>query len=261
MTGLNDKTVVLAGPFSLLIQNLITRITEYGADVAVFTDDVKSAQRVCQNIMDMREVSEKFGRAAALEVTYGDTKAYENNFSRSAEIFGSTDIFIDTHLFGLRLPHVAAGADANNANTAEFDKTFAAAFEPVQALTKVASMFIKGRTRGRILYLIHELDMLSAQNVSSPCFTELKNYIHQLGVQLSSQNIAVNGLAIGANEDYLLSRFSKTLTIQKSLQELQKTLPHARLVDYNDIANFVCFLASPGANGLSGQMVQLNHAL
>jgi enoyl-[acyl-carrier-protein] reductase (NADH) len=51
------------------------------------------------------------------------------------------------------------------------------------------------------------------------------------------------------------------MTIQKANQELIKTLPQSRIVDYNEISNFTAFMASPYSSGLSGQMVHLNHAL
>jgi NAD(P)-dependent dehydrogenase (short-subunit alcohol dehydrogenase family) len=255
MTGLNDKTIVLAGPFGLLLQNLTTKLAEHGADVALITDDVKSAQRVCQNIMDMREVSEKYGRAAAIEATISDEKSAENNFSRSAEIFGSTDVYIDTHLFGLKLPFFA------ETNLGDISSVFSTALKKSQLMTNSAARFLKGRNRGRILYLIQELDIWAAEKAQSKVYEEFFDYVHKLGVTLTSQHTSVNALAVGANEEFLLSRFAKSLTIQRALQELSKTLPHAKLVDYNEIANFTSFIVSPMSSGLNGQVIRLDHGL
>jgi NAD(P)-dependent dehydrogenase (short-subunit alcohol dehydrogenase family) len=254
MIGLNDKTVVLAGPFGLLLQNLIARISENGADVAVITDDVKSCQRVCQNIMDMREVSEKFGRAAVVEsALVKDESSANNAFSRSAEIFGGVDIYIDTHLWGMNIPF------HTSANLGDIEGVFQSAFKKTQLMTDVAASYLKSRTRGRILYLFHELDVLSAEKAQAPIFKVFIEHLKQKSALLIGQHTTVNALSVGANEEYLISRFAKNLTIQKALQELQKTIPSAKLIDYNEISNFVTFLTSPSSSGLSGQVLHLNH--
>lgn len=255
MNGLNDKTVVLVGPFGQLQQNLITRITEHGADVAVITDDVKGAQRVCQNIMDMREVSEKFGRASAMELNIKDQKSAENSFSRSAELFGGTDIYIDTHLFSLNIPLFISE------NLSDIDVMFNSAFEKIKMLTTTASAFLKSRTRGRIIYLFNELDTRTADKVSSEVYIEFMEYVRSTSLNLAQQNTAVNALAIGVSEDFLLSRFGKTNTIQKSLLKLQEAIPNAKMIDYNEIANMTSFLASPFSSGLNGQVIRFNHGL
>ena len=255
MNGLNDKTVVLVGPFGQLQQNLITRITEHGSDVAVITDDVKSAQRVCQNIMDMREVSEKFGRAAALELSIKDLKSTENTFSQSAEIFGGTDIYIDTHLYSLNIPFFTSDKIGN------IDSEFNSAFAKIKMMTQTAAAFLKARTRGRIIYLFNQLDMWAADKAQSDVYVDFIEYVRTTGLDLAGQNTAVNALAIGVSEDYLLSRFGKAMTIQKSMLKLQESIPHAKMVDYNEIANMTSFIASPLSSGLSGQVIRFDHCL
>jgi 2-hydroxycyclohexanecarboxyl-CoA dehydrogenase len=255
MIGLQDKTVVLAGPFNPLMQNLTARLTQDGASVAVVTDDIKSAGRVCQNLMDMREVSDKYGRTAAIEAQFKDEKAVSNNFSRAAELFGGIDIYIDTYLAGLRIPFFTEKkiGDVTELFQKEFDKS--------QLMTKVAAQFLKGRNRGRILYLYHELDMWAADKAESHVFIDFIEFVHELAKQLAAQNTAVNALALGVNEEYLLTRFSKSQSIQKSLIELKKSIAHAKLVDYNEIANMTSFLASPASSGVSGQVIRFDHGL
>ena len=262
---LTDKTVVLAGPFGLLVQNLATLLANCGADVALVTDDYKSAQRICQNIMDMREVSEKFGRAAAIEVNFHDEKSVAQCLNRSAEAFGGADIYIDTQLFGLKIPFFAtegAKADTPPAMTrGAIEASFLAALETLRTMTQAASTFVKTRTRGRIIYAFNELDVLTAKKVETSVFSQFGDYVRKVAQELAANQTAVNALAIGVNEEYLLSRFPKQASIQRAHQELQKTLPHARLVDYADISNIVAYLASHSSNGISGQIIHVNYAL
>ncbi len=256
---LNDKTVVLAGPFGLLIQNLIAQLTECGADVAVLTDDFKGAQRVCQNIMDIREVSEKFGRAAAIEVKSSDEKTVSNCLSRAAELFGSADIYIDGYLFGLKIPFYGEPSPGPAGAKSTIEAQFHSALEHSKSMSNAALTFLKARARGRILYLFHELDVVMTEKVESNIFSEFTDYVVRLAKTHAETHTAVNALAVGVNEEYLLSRFTKTSTIQKALQELVKTRIGARLVDYSDIAQAVTFLVSPLSNSISGQIIHLNH--
>lgn len=255
MTGLTDKTIVLSGPFGPLVQNLMSHLIEHGADVAVITDEIDTAQRVCQNLMDLREVSEKFGRAAAIYSKFKDEKEAENCFSKSAEIFGSTDIYIDTHLFGLKIPF------DTQANLADLDKLFQTSFHNSKIMSQMAARFLKSRTRGRILFLLHELDIWSAEKVKSNVFLGFTDYVRKLSTELATQSITVNALAFGPNEEYLLTRFSKSITIQKALKELEKSLPAAKLVDYVEISNVTAFMVSPISAGISGQTIFVNYGL
>jgi 2-hydroxycyclohexanecarboxyl-CoA dehydrogenase len=258
---LNDKTIVLAGPFGLLVQNLITQLTEFGSDVAVLTDDFKSAQRVCQNIMDMREVSEKYGRAAAIEVNFHDEKQSRSGLSRSAELFGSTDVYIDTFLWGAKIPFYATAGDGPLHSKTTLEAHFQSLSEASKIMSQAALTFLKSRARGRMLYLFHELDCLMADKVGSKVFSDYTDGIVRAAKEYVETHTAINALAVGVNEEYLLSRFSKTLTIQKALQELLKYKPDSRLIDYNDISQVVAYLVSPLANGISGQVIHLNNGI
>ncbi len=258
---LTDKTVVLAGQFGLLVQNLATLLANCGADVALVTDDYKSAQRICQNIMDMREVSEKFGRAAAIEVNFRDEKSVSQCLNRSAEAFGGADIYIDTQLFGLKIPFYADANAKTTLTQGAIEANFLAAFETLQTMTQAAAAFVKTRSRGRIIYIFNELDILAAKRLDTAVFEQFGEYVRKVAQELAANQTAVNALAIGVNEEYLLSRFPKQASIQKAHQELQKTMPHARLVDYADISNIVAYLASHASNGISGQVIRVNHAL
>lgn len=255
MQGLTDKTILIAGPFGSLMQNLTSRLSEAGADVCIVTDDMKSAQRVCQNLNDMREVSEKYGRTAALEAQFKNEKDIGNMFSRTAEMFGSADVYIDTHLTNLPLPYYT------DAKKEDLEKEFYPRLEKLRRMTAVATTYMKSRTRGRVLYLYHELDAWAAQHCDSPVFEEFKSYIQTTAKQFAAQQTAVNALAIGISEEYLLAHFAKKMTIQMAIKEVAKTIPNAKLVDYGEIGNFTAFLASPQSSGLSGQIIAVDHAM
>ena len=82
-----DKTLVLSGPFESISQNLTSKLTELGTDVSLLTDRQDEAQRFCQNILDMREVNDRFGRAAAIPMNASSDETISNMFRQSSELF------------------------------------------------------------------------------------------------------------------------------------------------------------------------------
>lgn len=254
MNGLNDKTVVVAGPFGTLTQTLTARLAEYGSNVCLVTNNFNAADRVCQNLSDMREVSERFGRTAAVELKDGTDQDMRGIFSRGAELFGGIDIYIDANLFGLEIPFYSKKQDYN------VDENFNRAFARLKSATQAAVAYMKTRSRGRVLYLCHALDMLAAQKKQSSVFENFNKYVQNIAAELVNQSTTVNTLAIGVNEEYLLNRFSQ-VTIQTALKELMKDIPQAKIIDYNEIANWTSYIVSPASSGLSGQTIYLNHGL
>lgn len=253
---LNDKTVVLVGPFGPIMQNLIPRISESGADVCALTDDVKTAQRVCQNVLDQHEVLEHHGRAAAFELTKLDAKSIEVAFGRAAELFGTTDVLIDLNLLSTKIPFYS-----NNPPTDEVNKNFSEAFERLSAISKVGVNFVRSRAKGRLIYLFHLLDAWAAEKAKSDVYTNFYSHINKLAFEYRAQSLTVNGISVGVSEEYLLSRFPKSSSIRLAHQELIKTIPHSKMVDFAEIANLTTFIASPLSSGINGQILKIDHAL
>jgi hypothetical protein len=249
-SNLTDKTMVVAGPFGLLVQNITMHLTSLGADVVVITDEIKGATRLCQNIMDQREVSEKFGRAFAVEGVLKSEKDVQNNFSRAAEVYGSIDGYVDCYMWGMN--HTAT---QNKMVTKE--QIWNDAFQKTKAMCDSALQFVKARNKGRILILFHEMDLVSSENNAQ--LTEFQSVISKHSQENLGKSSTINAVGVGVNEEYLLTHFTKGQSIQKSLLEIKKTDPNVKLVDYSEIANWVGFMVSPNSQGLSGQIIRLNH--
>ena len=254
--NLGDRTVVIAGSFGPLVQNLASALTENGADVALVVDDANMAQRFCQNLMDLREVSERYGRSVAIENSLKDEADAQEAFSRSAEVFGTTDIYIDTHLFNLELPLIEQD------NLASAESAFSTAFQKSHVVSGAALNFIRNRSKSRLLYIAHELDLLNLSQLGSEKPKEFSEYINRLCLETAKEQITVNALAVGASDEYIMGRYgSKTNSIRDGLKILQETAPNARLVDYSDVSSIVSFMVSPLSTALNGQVVQLDHGL
>lgn len=256
-TGINmsDKTVVISGPFGLLMQSLTQELTASGADVALLVDDANAAQRFCQNISDLKEMSEKYGRAAALQAKYTNEKEAQVDFSRCAELFGTTDAYIDLNLFGSKIPFFTE--DVTAAADAEFEKNL----NNTYLMSKAALFFLRSRHKSRVLYVFNELDKLALEKAGSTRLTEFVDFVRQMATETIKDHITFNALGVGISEEFLQARFSKAGPISASLKAIQQTLPTAKLVDYRDIGNMVAFMVSPLSNALNGQVIRLNHGL
>lgn len=251
--SLNDKTAVISGEFSQLVQNMAAALTENGADVAILTDDIKSAQRYCQNLMDLREVSERYGRSAAIEAKLDSEASAQDAFSKAAEVFGSMDIYIDAHLAGLKFPwgpQIAA---------AELEKMFDSAFATTRMMSHAALPFIRGRSKGRLIFLVNELDLRALTEAETKKTTEFFAYLHSVCAETYKEQLTVNALALGITEHYLLSRFPKTKSIREALAEVKKSVPEARIAEYPEIASVLSFVSSPLSAALNGQVLHVNH--
>jgi 2-hydroxycyclohexanecarboxyl-CoA dehydrogenase len=250
-----DKTVALSGPFGLLAQSLTQALTENGADVCLLTDDAKAAQRFCQNITDLREMSEKYGRAQAVEAKAANEKDAEMEFRRCSELFGTTDIYIDTHLYSAKIPLFSGDVGAAAADT------FAAAVTKSTNMSKAALTFLRARHKSRILYIFNEMDQVALEKIDSTQLTDFVEQMKKNALDTIKDHITYNAMGLGVTEEFLLNRFPKSPTIQGSLRELQKSIPLARLVEYRSICDAITFMVSPLSGAINGQVVRLNHGL
>lgn len=249
--SLTDKTIVISGRFGLLMQSLTQALTESGADVALLTNNATGAQRFCQNISELREVSDKYGRAAAIQSEPKNEEDARMGFGKSAEYFGTTDAYIDLNLFGAEIPFY------KSEDLKKSEDIFSSSLNITQLMTQGALQFVRGRSRSRILYIFNEFDLLTLEKAQSKVGKNFLDFIKKQAVDSASENITINGLSVGATEEFLLSRFPKKPSIQLALKELQESAPERSLIDYNDISNVVTFIASPYSGAITGQVISL----
>ena len=250
-----DKTVLLCGKFNLCLQNLASNLTESGANVLLLTDEPKMAQRFSQTLSDLREVSEKYGKAISFEEPFKAEQNPDHYFSKTAELFGTADIYIDLNLFNFDLPLMSKPIPES------FKSEFAQQYLIFQQMAASAIKFIRTRSRGRVIALFHELDMLTCEDDQFTGFDEFRNFIAKTAMTIAGppHHTSLNAVAIGINEEYLLKRYPKLKTIRESIKELNNLYPTAKLVEHSDISNTTLFLASPMSTGINGQIIHCNH--
>jgi enoyl-[acyl-carrier protein] reductase III len=76
--------------------------------------------------------------------------------------------------------------------------------------------------------------------------------VRYLAVELAPQDIRVNAVSAGLVETGALAYFPER---ERMLEEFALRTPAGRLVEPRDVAEVVCFLASPAAGMIRGQTI------
>lgn len=254
---LQDRTVYLANGTSRYGRAIALRMAEFGANIALADSNAKLAERLAEEIMNLREISDKRGRAGYVPTDFLNASSVSDSVSKAAEIFGGIDIFIDAHL---------------SEKTIDFEKDFS--MEALDQLLQVnlkstillshkMCHYFKVRKRGRMIFLLQDLHRLGFEGeaLSGVARWGLVSFTKSLAREFVGQNVTVNCVAVGPSEEYLLQRYPDQKSLQLAQDELLKNLKSFRMIDSQEVANTVCFLASPWASGLTGQILSASHGL
>lgn len=241
---LQDRTVLMVGPFNGVVQALLRTMTEFGCDIALVSDEKSFAPRFVEGLNDLREARPDYGRAAHFALAMRSEADIREALGRVAETFGRMDILIDANPLGW-----------NGQTSVE------QALGVSLKLNEAVRPFFQAKQRGRAIYLFEDAS-LEALGMPVVPASAREALIHQIqGVALASRpfQVTVNGLSVGVTEDFILSRFPKSASIRKSLDELKVAHPSLKLVETTDVALGAAYLASGLSGCLTGQILRLTH--
>lgn len=243
---LQDKTILLIGPFNGVTQALLRTLTELGADIAFVNDQTPMATKYCDGVNEAREVRPEFGRAAHFSLALRNEGDVREALGRVAEGIGRMDVLIDAS-------PLAWTSNSDVAHALSFSGVIAAGLAP----------FFQARQRGRIIYLFEDdcLSSVGVEKFESSYQENLCEHITLSAVSLREQSVTVNGVSLGVTEDFILRHFPKSGSIKKSLVELQGKRPGTKLLENMDIASCMAYLASSSSGSLTGQVLRLTHGM
>lgn len=241
---LQDKTVLLTGPFNSVSQALMRTLTEFGADVAYVSDSSPNAGRYVDGINEAREVHPHYGRAAFFNLPLTKPDHVSEALGRVAESLGRMDILID-----------ATPLQWQKGTEDEGLKTSA-------LLADAVFPFLKAKNKGRMVFIFEDsgLEALLDQTLlEDGARDRLLKQVGDLAQRVKKDNVTVNGLAIGVTEDFLVKHFSKLGSIRKALEHLQVEHSDLKLVESGDVSLAAAYLSSALCSSLTGQVLHLNH--
>lgn len=255
---LTDRTAIMTGPCNSITQAIAMRLTQVGANVALIDRNTEHAARFASQLMDAREINERYGRAIAIQSDLATQSQVQDAISRVAESFGGIDIYIDG-LMGLDVRPFQSPTALEN-----FDNLIEANLKSPIMITHAVLRFLGSRKRGRVIYLMHDICRLGIPHngLASATRTGLSAFARTLAREVFENNVTVNCVAVGVTEEFLLAQAGdEKLSIQEAHQRLTQKFPYAVLTEPEKIANLVLFLASPLGASITGQTIAASSGL
>lgn len=252
--NLHQRTVVILGPAGPTIQNLMMALAQQGADIALIDADAVKMQKFCQVICDQREMNEKFGRATAIPAQWDHPASIKEAIGKAAQTFGSIDIYIDAMAESKPSPF-QIGSE-NKDVEAVLQKNLLVTLRATEYLAS----FLKGRKRGRIIYLLQDAMNrgLAVDATATAARTGLLAFSKTLAKQLQEFNVTVNCVSMGLTEEYLLGHFPEATSIKEAAEKMKAADSQIRITEPEKAANALIFLCCNLGAAVTGQHLVLS---
>ena len=241
---LQDKIILLTGPFNGTTQALLRTLSEFGSDVAFVSDHVATAGKYCDGLNEAREVHPEYGRTAHFYLPLKNAAEIKEALGRVAETFGRVDVLLD----------------ATPLSWSESD-TSQATLETSRQLSEGVLPFYYAKQRGRLIFLIEDacLDRLGSLPISPETRESFRQFVLDLAKSQLNKNITANVLSLGLTEDFMLRHYAGAGTIRKGVQKIAETYPEIKLVESTEIGLGAAYLASAMSTSVTGETVKLTH--
>jgi NAD(P)-dependent dehydrogenase (short-subunit alcohol dehydrogenase family) len=239
---LQDKNVLLIGPFGGVTQAILRTLTEFGAGVGYISE--QPAGRYIEGVNEAREVHPNYGRAAHYAMPLNDDKQIQEALGQVVGTLGRMDILIDATPLAWSSATDPQAAGESCLNLAE----------------KLVPFFL-AKQRGRIVYVVEDasLDTLRPGGMAAGCREVLPSMLQNLSLKYAGKNITTNALSIGVTDDFILRLNPKSVSIKRSFEELQKSHAGLKLVELHDVSLSAAYLCSALSTAVTGQTLRLTH--
>ncbi len=241
---LQDKTILLVGPFNGVIQACLQTLTEFGCDVAFVSHQTPHAARYVDGVNEAREVHPEYGRAVYYHLPIKSAAEVQEVLGQVTNSIGRVDTLIDA-------TPLAWDAKTDPSTAIEISTTLAEKCMP----------FLLAKNRGRMIFLFEDscLERITPATNVAGCRDALIEKIQQLAKTYRGKSVTINGISVGVTDDFLLKTFPKNPSLKKSMEELQKEHPGLKLVEFHDVSLGAAYLASVLSSSVSGQVLRLTH--
>jgi 2-hydroxycyclohexanecarboxyl-CoA dehydrogenase len=260
---LQERTALLTGPCTSIMQSIATTLTQLGCSVVMADSTVDTHQRFADRLTDAREIHDRYGRALALRADFTTLKGVRDMISQAAQAYGGIDIYVD----GL----IAFDTHSFRDETAmeDLDRLTTLNFKAPLMITQNVLKFLEGRKRGRVIFLMHDLMRmgLANQTVAAATRAGVVQLARSLARETLANKVTINCVAMGPTEELLLSHGrtmgpgNTQLSIQAAHAELLKKFPDASISDPEKVAQTVAFLVSSLGAGITGQTLAVSQGL
>lgn len=243
MELLKGKVAVVTGGARGIGRAICLRLAEMGADVAVnYRKDSEELEAL------IKEIEGKGVRAFKAQ---GDVSIFEdakNMINKVNEFFGSVDILVNN-------AGITKDGLLLRMKEEDFDKVIQVNLKGVFNCTRHVSPIMIRQRSGKIVNISSVVGI--SGNAGQVNYSAAKAGIigvtKSVAKELASRGITVNAVAPG----FIKTSMTEVLP-EKSKNATLSTIPLKRFGMPEDVANVVCFLASPQADYVTGQVINVD---
>lgn len=252
--NLHQRVAVIAGPMTTTVSSIVMTLTRMGADCVILDPDKTVASPFINQINDAREISDKYGRAMAIQTEMKTPEQIKDAVGKAATTFGGLDIYIDANMIQKPSPiRLDGGIDL-------VDDMLDRHLKIPLMLTQAVIGYLKSRKKGRIIYLLNDSPVAKIKEdvMAHGVRSGLIDFASALAKQTSEFNVTVNTLTVALTEEYILAHDPESKSIKEAMEKMKAIDPSLKITEADKISQTVAFLVSPMGATMNGQKFSLS---
>lgn len=240
---LKDQNVLITGGTAGIGKAIAIHFAQNGAHVAIFGTNKERGQKVVEEIQEKTS-----NKVLFIAVDVGSTQKVQEAVDQVIEKFGSIDVLVNN-------AGIVRDGLLLRMSEDDWDRVIEVNLKSVYNLCKaVVKPMMKAR-KGKIINVSSVIGLTG--NAGQVNYAASKSGIigvtKSLAKELASRNIYVNCIAPGFIETSMTSDLKDT-----HKEEIVRNIPLKRIGRPVEIANAALFLASEGANYITGQVLPVD---
>ena len=242
--GLTDKVAVVTGSSRGLGLASARALVAEGCRVCICA---RGEERLAEAAIEVEAAARKPGMVAAVQADVSTTAGVELVIARTVETFGGLDILVNN-------VGKAGGGDIIQTSDAEWQAAFDETLFPAIRASRLAIPHMKARGGGSIVMIASIWGRESGGRMTYNAVKAAEiSLAKAMAQQLAPANIRVNSVAPGSILFPGGSWHKRQQSDPEGIAEfVKRELPFGRFGRAEEVANAVCFLASPRASWISG---------
>ena len=241
---LKNKVAIITGGTRGIGFETVKVFFENNAKVVLFGSKMESVENAVRLLKEENKDYEVFG----LYPNLSNELEVQDAFKEVKEKYGSIDILINN-------AGMSSSTPLTSYTIEEYDKIMDLNVKSVFICSKNIIPYFEEQNSGVIL---NTSSMVSIHGQPSGCLYPMSKFAingltKSLARELAPKNIRVNAVAPGITETDMVKNLPKEM-----IEPLIKTIPLNRIGTPRDIANAFLFLASPNANYITGEILQVD---
>ena len=242
MRGIEGKVTVITGGIRGIGKGIAKRFVEEGAQVIVTgSKDVENARKTVEEYS-------KLGKIESYMADLSDAAAIDKMIDDVVKKYGRIDILVNNAGIQIR-------EWATDFKVEDFDKVLAVNLRAYYLASRAAARYMKKQGGGSIVCISSGNSQRYTTRRSPYNITKagINGLVGTLAVEWGRFNIRINGVAPGFVDTELFRVGVKNGIIDVDNNML--VVPMKRMLEAEEIANGVAFLASEEASGVTGQVL------